>query len=143
MASLAQLVFMAAAITPDVSRADECDAIEDAHAFNLCLAAHGPVYRPKTGHAPIQPDLPESEQAGGEQAISAPRAPSSPGRQTYSRNSPFLNLRPVRSAASARAQNALSLFPEFRRHPNSLLSQKAIRGDEQVVNPGLGSGRLP
>jgi hypothetical protein len=132
-------IFMCVVVTTGGARADECDAIEDPHAFNLCLAAHGPVYRPRKSHAPYQPQPSENMQPEFEQGMAAPApkepfAPA-PARPALPKYSTYLNLRAAR-LSSARA-NPFALLPEMKRHPT--VSQSG----ERLLNPGLGSGRLP
>jgi hypothetical protein len=132
-------------MAPSASRADECDAIEDPHAFNLCLAAHGPVYRPKNTHG-SRPLSPEDYQPEMEQGMAAAPKESfapPPARPAAPRYSPFLNLRAVRSGASGRT-NPFSLLPDMKTRLNGAISGNRAQGGDQMVSPGgLGSGRLP
>jgi hypothetical protein len=145
LACVAHFAFLCIALAPGASRADECDAIEDPHAFNLCLAAHGPVYRPKNTHGshPLSPEDYQSETEQGMAAAPKESFTPTPARPAAPRYSPFLNLRTARSGGSARA-NPFSLLPDMKRRLNGTLSAGPGQGGEQMVSPGgLGSGRLP
>jgi len=50
------LIFWSAATTFQSSAADECEAIADPHAYNYCLAAKGPVYKPRSSSSSELPD---------------------------------------------------------------------------------------
>jgi len=98
------ILFVTATTFPSLA-ADDCEAIADAHAYNYCLAAKGPVYkpRPSSSHAPPQ-DQDASWDEGARPAEPGD-APSATHRAAPPRYPKYLNAAPARPSGAPH-QNA-------------------------------------